>query len=195
MYALLWNLGGIVRYLLRNVGRVEPKFEMTQASPLWHHFWVYLKPNWRSTSSMRLHECAGCPNDRRSTRGFAIYIGKNLISWSFKKQHTISWSFRRVRIDPWHILLLKFCSFVLCSLKLVMVFNHLLWGGTTWVLIYLTANPRFNARTKHIELDYHFVHEFVAPNLLKFIGSFLRLTKLLISLLPLSHKNRHSFLF
>jgi hypothetical protein len=39
--------------------------------------------------------------------------------------------------------------------------------------IYLLANPMFHARTKHIEIDYHFVRERVADKLLdiKFISS------------------------
>jgi hypothetical protein len=33
---------------------------------------------------------AGCLDDRKSTGGFAIFFGSNLISWSAKKQPTVS---------------------------------------------------------------------------------------------------------
>ena len=52
---------------------------------------------------------------------------------------------------------------------------------------YLSANPVFHARTKHIEVDYHFVRERVSQKLLqiKFISSKDQLADIFTKPLPL----------
>ena len=117
---------------------------------------------------------AGDPNDRRSTTGMVIFIGSNPVSWTSKKQQTVSRSSTEAEYRA-----LSSTSAELDWIHQLMVFLGI--SQTQPPVLYcdnlsaiaLSFNPIQHQRTKHIEIDVHFVRERVAKDqlIVQFVSS------------------------
>jgi hypothetical protein len=106
---------------------------------------------------------AGCPSTRRSTTGFCTFLGSNCISWSAKKQSTVARSSAEAEYRSMASTAaeLTWLSFILRDLGIHLSRPPILHCDNLSAL-HMTVNPVFHGRSKHIELDYHYVREKVA---------------------------------
>nr|GEU50868.1 retrotransposon protein, putative, unclassified [Tanacetum cinerariifolium] len=124
-------------------------------------------PLFRSTTSQLIAysdaDWAGCPATHRSTSGYYVFLGDNLMTWSSKRQDTLSRSSveaeyrgvaNAVAETTWIRNLLRELYTLLFTATLVYCDNV--------SAVYMSANLVQHQRTKHIEIDIHFVRNKVA---------------------------------
>jgi histone deacetylase 1/2 len=97
-----------------------------------------------------------------------------LIAWNARKQATVSRSSTeaKYKVVANATAEIIWVQSLLRELKVPQPRSPVLWCDNIGAT-YLSLNPVFHARTKHIEVDYHFIRERVAQKLLhiKFISS------------------------
>ncbi|GJZ44351.1 hypothetical protein Tco_0591606, partial [Tanacetum coccineum] len=111
---------------------------------------------------------AKCVVTRKSVTGYCVFINDNLISWKSKKQNTISKSSSEAEYRA----LASVTSEVIWILKVLkdLGYNNLLPVSLycdSKPAIKIAANPVFHERTKHLEIDLHFVREKILKGIVK----------------------------
>ncbi|XP_059626128.1 uncharacterized mitochondrial protein AtMg00810-like [Cornus florida] len=125
------------------------------------HFGLrYLSQSSSSLYGFSDADWAGCPTIRRNTTGFCVFFGANCVSWCSKKQPTVARSSSEAEYQSmasttaeitWLTFLLRDIGITLCQPPQLFCDNI--------SALHMSVNPMFHARSKHIELDYHFVRE------------------------------------
>ncbi|PKU61734.1 Retrovirus-related Pol polyprotein from transposon TNT 1-94 [Dendrobium catenatum] len=127
------------------------------------HYGLPLQPNSLQLTAYSDADWAGDTQDRRSITGFCIFLGKSLISWCVKKQVTVAKSsteaeYRALSSATSDIIWLRR---LLADFHIPQTEPTSLYCDNTSALA-LAHNPVFHARTKHIEIDYHFIRQHIS---------------------------------
>uniref|UniRef100_A0A2N9HPA0 Integrase catalytic domain-containing protein n=1 Tax=Fagus sylvatica TaxID=28930 RepID=A0A2N9HPA0_FAGSY len=124
------------------------------------HHGLTFRPGPLSLTAFTDSDWAGDPMDRRSTIGLIVFLGHNPITWQSKKQPTVARSSTEAEYRA-----LANCAADLAWVRMVLkdlgIFLHApptIWCDNLSALA-LATNPVFHARTKHVEVDYHFIRE------------------------------------
>ncbi|KAJ0752905.1 putative RNA-directed DNA polymerase [Helianthus annuus] len=108
-----------------------------------------------------------CTMTRKSVTGFGIFLGETLVSWKSKKQGVVSRStaeaeYRAMCSATCEVMWIKN---ILSELNVVCTLPVRLFCDSKSA-ISISQNPVFHERTKHFELDLHFLREKIASGII-----------------------------
>ena len=111
---------------------------------------------------------AACLSTRRSVTGYLLKFGDSLISWKSKKQNTVSRSsaeaeYRSLATLTAEVVWVTSLFKELC----VKLESSTIIHCDSKAALQIAANPVFHERTKHIEIDCHFIHEKILQGLIR----------------------------
>jgi len=136
-----------------------------------HHLLRYLKNSlgqglfFSASSLLQLKafsdaDWGSCAETRRSVTGFCVFLGDSLVSWKAKRQSTIS---RSSAEAEYHAMLATTSELVRLKQLLqefgVSLVAPLLLFCDNQATVHIASNPTFHERTKHIEIDCHFIRD------------------------------------
>ena len=128
------------------------------------HFGLSISPSENlSITAFSDADWAGCPDTSRSTSGYAIFLGNNLVSWTSKKQPTVSRSsaeseYRALALTAAEV---QWMLNLLQDLHIPSPIKPTLLCDNTSA-IFMARNPVAQKRSRHINIDIHFVRELVS---------------------------------
>ncbi|KAK9075210.1 hypothetical protein SSX86_003531 [Deinandra increscens subsp. villosa] len=123
---------------------------------------MFCKPTHTDILGYSDSDWARCIETRRSTHGYSIFLGGNLVSWSAKKQPTVS----RSSCEAEYRAMANAAAEIIWLTHILRELHALPPDRPTLLCdnqsaLFLTQNPVSHKRAKHIDLDYHFIRELV----------------------------------
>ncbi|KAK3007336.1 hypothetical protein RJ639_016752 [Escallonia herrerae] len=155
------NLGGLKYFLGIEVSRSTQGIFLSQRK--------YVLDLLAETGMLEYADWAGNATDRRSTSGYFIFVGGNLVTWRSKKQNVVALSsaeaeFRGMAKGLCELLWLKglLAEIGYSSKSSMNMFCD------NKLAIQIAENPVQHDRTKHVEVDRHFIKEKLEAKIIRF---------------------------